>query len=207
MLDTDRPFLLQISDESEDRVLHAGRIIHVQDNLYTGELDEGEEPSLRENESAFIYWEESRTFMQQAARISSIVEDGSKLTICFETMGDPVSAESRECYRVSTLRLGLTVAVGDEDDCPLLDASASGILVTTRSCLKLGDEVPVSLRYEGRQFSGKVIVQSVRDLGTGRIRHGLYAVHDRRSGGNLQQGLQLVSASVQRLLIKRMARV
>ena len=72
---------------------------------------------------------------------------------------------------------------------------------------ELGDEVPVALCYDGREYTGHVTVQTVGDLGRGRIRYGFRCVQDRRCGGTLQQGLQVVNASVQRLLIKHMVRI
>ena len=206
MLGADKPVLLQVSDESENRALHPGKIIGVEDNTYTCEFDRDENLSCEEDEAAFIYFEDARTFMQQSVRICSIAEAESKLEITLETTSDPVSAESRECYRVSTVTLGLTVAVAGEEICPLLDVSASGMSATTATPLKLADEIRVTLSYDGRAYTGEVIVQNIRELGPGRFRHGFHCVEDRRCGGNLQQGLQVVSATVQRLLIKRMAR-
>lgn len=207
MLDTNKPLFLQVNNESENRVLHPGRIIGVDDNTYTCEFDQEAELSCEEDEIAFIYFEDGRTFMKQSARICSITEAESKFEITLETTSDPVSAESRVCYRVSTVMLDLTVSVADEEDCPLLDISASGMSVTITSPLKLGDEIPATLSYHGREYTGQVIVQSVCELGTGRVRYGFHCVQNRRRGGNLAQGLEVVSASVQRLLIKRMARV
>ena len=207
MLDVDTPLLfLQVDEESENRMLHPGKIVGVGDHTYTCEFDPEEVPSCEEGGAAFIYFEGGRTFMQQTARICSVAEAESKLLITLETTSAPVSAESRECYRVSTIMLGLTVSVADEEDCPLIDVSVSGMSATTASSHQLGDEVAVTLSYDGREYTGKVTVHSVRGPDGGRIRYGFHCVENRRSGGTLQQGLQAVSTSVQRLLIKRMAR-
>ena len=207
MLEADKPVFLRVSDESKNRVLHPGKIIGVEDNTYNGEFDWEEELSCEKDEAVFIYFEDARKFMQQSARICSIAEVESKFEITLETTGSPVSAESRECYRVSTVLLGLTVSVADDRDCPLLDISATGMSATTTSPLRMGDEIAAMLSFDGREYSGSVIVQSVGELRGGRIRHGFLSVTDRRCGGNLQQGLQATSASVQRLLIKRLARI
>ena len=207
MLDPVKPVFLQVTDDSEERVLHPAKIIGVEDNTYICELDRKEELSCKEDVAAFIYFEDARTFMQQSVRICSVTEAESKLEITIETTSDPVSAECRECYRVSAVMLDLTVTVADEEDCPLLDVSASGMSATTTTPLKLGNEIPVRLSYGGREYAGEVIVQSACERDTGRIRHGFHCVEDRRCGGDLQQGLQVVSASVQRLLIKGMGRV
>lgn len=207
MLEVGKPVFLQVTDDSEERVLHPWEIIGVNDDTYICELDLKEELSLEEDVAALIYFEDARKFMQQCVRICSITEAESKLKITIETTSDPVSVESRECYRISTLMLDLTVTVADEENCPLLDVSASGMSATTTIPLKLGNEIPVKLSYDGREFSGTVIVQSACELDTGCIRHGFQCVEDRRCSGDLQQGLQVVSASVQRMLIKTMGRV
>ena len=43
MIDAEKPVFLQISDESQDRVLHAGKVIGVENNTYTCELSRKEE--------------------------------------------------------------------------------------------------------------------------------------------------------------------
>lgn len=207
MLNVDSAVFVQVGDGSKRRVLHPGRVIGVEDEILTCEFDRKEDLSCEKDEAVFIYFEKNRTFMQQHARICSITETESKLEITLETTSDPVSADNRACYRVSTVMLDLTVAVADEEDCPLVDVSASGLSAVVSTPLKLGDEKTVRITHDGREYAGDVIVQSVRELGTGRIRHGLHCVPNRRCGGNLQQGLQVVSASTQRLLIKRMARI
>lgn len=207
MPDADKPLFLQISDESDERVLHPGKIVGLDGDKHTCEFDREEELTCEENEAVFIYFEDGRTFMQQRALICSISKAESRIEITLETTSDPVCAESRECYRVSTVLLGLTVAVAAERDCPLVDVSATGMSATTTSPHKLGDELPATLSYDGREYTGKVIVRSVHESGGGRLRHGFHCVQNSRCGGNLQQGLQAVSVSVQRLLIKRLARI
>lgn len=205
MFDADKPLFLQVNTDSKHQVLHPGKIIAVDDDTYTWEFPPEEVLSCEEDQTAFMYFylEDDRTFMQQTARICSITTVASKRQITLETTSPPISAENRECYRVSTAMLGLTVAVADEKDCPLHDVSASGMSATTTLPLKLGDEVPLTLSYDGQEYTGQVIVHSVRDLGGGQIRHGFRCVQNRRFGGTLRQGLQAISVSVQRLHINR----
>ena len=145
--------------------------------------------------------------MTESASICAITETESKIEITREKTSRPVYAASRECFRVSTVLLGLTVAVAGEEGCPLLNVSASGLSVTTTASFKLGDEILVTLSYDGQEYTGNVIVQSARELDTGQVRYGFHSVKDHHHGGSLQRGLGVVSASVQRLLITRMARV
>jgi len=210
ILDPLKPVFLQVTDDSEERVLHPviiSKIIGDEGYTYICELDRKEELSCEEDVAAFIYFEGARTFMQQSIRICSVTEAESKVEITIKTTSDPVSADCRECYRVSTVMLDLTVTVADEEDCPLLDVSASGMSATTTTPLKRGNEIPVRLSYGGQEYAGEVIVQNACERDTGRIRHGFHCVEDRRCGGDLQKGLQVVSTAVQRLLIQGKGRV
>jgi len=209
MLDLVKPVFLQLTNDSDERVLHPckiSKIIDVKDDTYVCEFAQEEELLLEEDMAALIYFEDARKFMQQCVRICTVTKAESVFRITIETTSNPVSVESRECYRVSTVMLELTVTVATEEDCPLLDVSASGMSVTTTTPLKLGIQIPVKLSYGGREYAGEVIVQSTCEGDTGRIRHGFHCIEDPSRGGDLQQGLQLVSASIQRQLIKSMGR-
>jgi len=205
MINTGKPVFLQIGDESQDRVLHAGKVLGVADNTYTCEIARKEEISCQEGDAASVYFENDRTFVRQSARICSIAEAESRLEITLETTSDPIFCEIRRCHRVSTVILDITVTVADEKDCPLLDISATGMCAITTSRHKVGAIVPVVLSYDGRKYTGKAMVRSDRELGEGRFRQGFHCVEDHRCRGNLQQGTQKVSASVRRLLISRMS--
>lgn len=88
----------------------------------------------------------------------------------------------------------------------MLDVSASGLSAVIPTPLRLGREETVRITYGEQEYTGKVIVQSARELGEGRIRHGFHCVQTPRRSGDLHQGLQVISTSAQRMLIKRMAR-
>ena len=79
------------------------------------------EPGLE----VLIYSHIEGKFMKQAARIDAVLAS-VKRDIRFELTGEPVSAESRDCYRVSTVLTDLTAKLGTEEGCPLLDVSATG---------------------------------------------------------------------------------
>ena len=102
--------------------------------------------------------------------------------IGFETTGEPVSAEGRQSFRVSTATSGLTARIGEEA-CPLLDISATGIAVISRATHLPGETVPVSISYDGRSYSGTARVQGIRKLPDGRIRFGLHGSDKGATGG------------------------
>ena len=203
MFTVDKPFFLQTAEQSDVRLLHPGRIVEAQDGAWKGELSEADELFVEENQSVLVYFEDDRAFKQVAAHIISIVETEPRLVIIFQLTGDPVSAESRQCYRVSTLMLNVVATCGGEDDCRVLDLSASGLCLWATARHELGDVVHVRLRYDGREFSGKAAVHGIRELDNGCIRYGLHHVEDRHGGGDLQRGLQYANASIQRLHLQR----
>ncbi len=145
--------------------------------------------------------------MKQPARLDAVGQDDPTPVVGFQTTGEPVSAESRERFRVSTVMADLTAAVGAEAECKLLDVSTSGFAIEATQRYEVGQVVSVTLRYQGGEFSGKARVQSIRELDLGRIRYGLHAVEDRASGGELRKGQQYISAAVEREQLRRRARL
>ena len=107
-------------------------------------------------------------YYSQTARIVAVMQTGPAPTIGFQFTGEPVSAESREWFRVSTVMAGLTTDFGPEAGCPLLDVSSVGFAVEATQAYKVGDVVTATLRYQS---------------GTGR-RIGLRRLLDRRGVGN-----------------------
>ncbi len=172
MLEIGGAFYLQISDESKRRILHLAKVVCLEGNTYTAELEE-QDLDIAENGHVFIYFEARRDFLQQAARILRILGDEPKPTIEFETIGEPASAENRQYYRVSTIAADLTAELGDEDYCPLLDVSCTGFSVISGREHAVGNIAEAMLIYQGEEYRGKVRVQSIRVLGKDRIRYGL----------------------------------
>ena len=94
------------------------------------------------------------------------------------------------------------------------DATSHEYIVQLFSGLvRLGDDmepVPdVAERWEisedGRTYTGKACVQSVRDLGGGRTRYGLHCVRYLEAKGTLAEGLQRASMRIQREQLRRLA--
>jgi hypothetical protein len=100
----------------------------------------------------------------------------------------------------------LTADVGAEPDCRLLDVSTVGFAVEATKRYEIGQIVPVTLRFEGSEFSGRARVQSVRQLDKGGFRYGLHAIEDKTSGGDIQKGQQHISAAIEREQLRRLSR-
>ena len=196
---------LQVPGESKERILHRGTIVEGRGDCYTAEFEDQElSPEL--GQEVVIYRDIEGTFMKQAARIDAVLTSEHKHDIRFEVTGQPVSAETRECYRVSTVTTGLTAKLGPEDCCPLLNVSATGFAVVATGCYNIGEVVPAILDYEDQQYTGRARIQSIRDLNGGRIRYGLHLIDGRRAGGTLKKGVLHITMSVQRQHLRHQRR-
>jgi len=198
----DSDLFIELPSATSDRVLHHSVIVG---------MDEGKpmvQPkallALEEGNDIRIYFERSREFMQQAAKVCQVPEETDEGVLCIEPLGEAVSAEGRECYRVSTVFADLSIEVGNET-CSLTDVSVLGLSILGNAAYKSGEIVPVRLTHEGSRYEGNAQVQSIKDLG-GMIRYGLLC-----SGGtsnsktSLESGLRQVSMTIQRMQLRRRA--
>ena len=80
--------------------------------VFTVELEEAD-LFPESGQEVLIYYNRKREFVKHSARIGTLSQteadaDGvTKVRVEFETFGLPVSAEGRQCYRVSTVVSGL----------------------------------------------------------------------------------------------------
>ena len=204
MLSMGGAFFLQIPDESKRRILHPAKVVGLADGKYTAELEE-QDLGIVDGQDLFIFYEMPRDFLQQSARIVGILGDEPKLAIEFETNGEPVSAESRQYYRVSAVTAGLSAEFGDEDKCPLLDVSCTGFSLVSNREHAIGNVVEAVFSYEGQEYQGKVAVQSIRELSKGRIRYGVHCVESKAAVGNMPRGLQKITLALQSEQLRRLA--
>ena len=143
--------------------------------------------------------------MKQAAKIEVGYSDEEDTTVEFVTVGEPVSAESRQQFRVSTVMTDLTATLGSETDCKLLNISAVGLAVFATAHHDIGSTVNASVCHEGKTFSGSVCVQSIRCMDKDQIRHGMHCVDGKGSNGSLESGLRKMTVAVQRQQLRRLA--
>ncbi len=199
---------MQLPGNSKQRVLHPVRVIGLVDETYTVEAQE-DDLLVKPNMDVVLYFEQNREFMQQPGRIEAVDDaaggGGSQSLISLKVTGTPVSAESRQDYRVSSVITGYRADVNAEKACQVLDVSRTGLSVVCTAGYTIGSLVDVSIVEDGNTHSGSACVQSVRDLGKGQTRYGLYCVDDRKSQGTLAEGLQQASMRLQRDQLRRLA--
>ncbi|MEE9129217.1 MAG: PilZ domain-containing protein [Phycisphaerales bacterium] len=196
---------VQVPDESSQRILHSAVVQGFATSAYSAELQEDAAP-LESGQDIFVYYESSGKFARQPARIVVIVDTPSGCTFTFQFTGDAESGETRQCYRVSTIMAAVTATLGDEENCPVVDVSATGFAVIAAEQYMATDIVEATIRFEGETFSGQGRIESVQELSAGRIRYGLHCVDGKATSETLGKGLQQISATVQRQHLRRLSR-
>lgn len=205
MIREEQEIFIQFSGESRQRILHPARVTLVRDaqvQFMASELDLPFEP-----DQGIRVFHQSRDFMQQTANVVGIDEDDRNHTVTIEWTSEAVSAESRTCYRVSTVITELTASLGSEKSCRLVDVSMMGFAVIATDQYAIGDLLEAELRFNGHTYSGRTCVQSVRDLGAGRIRYGLLPLATDDCGTQMLAGMQVMTAELQRRQLKRLSGV
>lgn len=163
-------------------------------------------------QEVLMYFNGKSEFMQQVGRIKEIcqaeedeeeddVMDGP--TFVIEPVGDPISAESRQTYRVSTLSANLSATVDGVEEIAVQDLSSTGFAVLAAAEYQLGQTIDVEIEHGDQQCHGIASVQSIREFAPGRIRYGLRAIDSDPHTGQFLQVLQKISLSVQREQLQR----
>jgi hypothetical protein len=128
-------------------------------------------------------------------------KDGPVFVI--ETVGDPISAEHRHHYRVSTITAGIEARMGAEDGLPVQDLSATGFSVLANELYSIGQTVDVAVFHGDECCHGKAAIQSLRELESGRMRYGLRAIEEDPRARDFLATLQRISLAVQREQLQR----
>src|SRR5262245_27872989 len=152
MLKKDSELFFQIPDSLGRRVLHPCKLQEIQGSTHRLDFPEAPE-GLQADMDSLIYFERRREFMQQAVHVSQVVQTEPCWIVEMELTGDPVSAESRQYYRVSCMAAAISATVGSEANCTVLDVSATGFAVYAAETYKVGDNVEVVLSYGGREYA------------------------------------------------------
>lgn len=161
-------------------------------------------PQLAPEQDVLIYYEVKREFVQQPATIHTVEQDDEGTVVTFVPLGDPVSAESRQHYRVSTVTAEVTAKLGNEQDCKVVDISSTGFAAVAGSRHEIGTTLDVSMTFEGKSCAGCAAIQSVRERPGGQLRYGLVSI--RSAGSNdFQERLNDISLEIQRSQLRRLS--
>ncbi len=203
MLKEGSPVYLGLDDPSGDRVLHAGIITAIAQDRWTIEFSNSELP-IKSGDGWLIYYHEIQEFVQRV-QIEEQSKKGSRLRVVMKVIGDVASPDTRQEYRVSAIDAGLTATLGTEEDCAVQDISMSGLgLVSGRKHL-IGQTLDVTLHIEGEDFSGQMVVQSIRQVDGERTRYGLRGVFDAKDEDPLRIGLTQMALEIHRQHLRRIS--
>jgi hypothetical protein len=165
-----------------------------------------------------ILFEDGRRFVTQEAVVEGVIDreaadersddelsrmdfdqDSRAVVVVLKRVSDPVLAESRECYRVRTVPLNVTVRFVSCLECDLTDISQTGFAVLSDEAFEAKSVVEASLPdKDGCLIEGHVRVQSVRQLRNGRYRYGVAVF-----GRGMQTACAWLATELQRQMIRR----
>ena len=167
--------------------------------------------SLEDGAEVLVFYMINRHFMQQPVRVVSVVEknrdDGeTRITLELETTGDPISAEKRECYRVSCYSADVEAQLGEDPELgEVLDLSATGFAIFSDAEYTVGQTLLATLHYYGRHVLGTAVIESSTAFRK-KNRYGLRAVDDERPKATLKKDLNRINLVVQREQLGRLSR-
>ncbi len=218
MINAGDQFYVQIPSQSGGRILQPAVVVEHSDSKYTAEL-EVESPSLEAGNDIVVFFEQKKEFMQQSGRIDMVkpcdmptddsitasgeTESPMSTLIGFQLVGEPVSAENRQCYRVSTVMVELTATLDGEANCHLLDISSSGFSLLSSREHSYGSLVEVTLEYGEKTYTGQARIQNIIEHPRGVFRYGLHGIEDKQAESELGKGRQVISMDIQRLQLRR----
>ena len=194
-------FRLPKEDRLKKRVLRPATVCAYENPTLTLRLEDPC-PGLESGLDAMIHFEARRKFMQQLARVQR-KESEQPLVLVLQLLAEPISSESRQCYRVSCLGENIRATVDGEAGCDVVDLSATGLAFYSRRDFALGTQVPISLSYAGKSYEGQVTIMSSRRMTPKTIRHGVLCTE--REGGALAKSLAAINLAIQSEQQRRLA--
>lgn len=220
MLTAEMKFFVQIPLPPEKPTLYPATVLNFRDGAYTAVSTEAVR-ALEVGAECIIFYEIDREFMKHPARLDAFMtcDPEDELTtrdlidlpvsdnLCvfgFQTVGDPVSAENRQCYRVSTVMADVTSTIGDEEGCKVLDVSTTGFSVYSSEQYDVGAVLDAKLQFQDKTFSGKVCIQNVIEHFSGKFRYGMYGINNATGTCDLEKGRQYINMEIQRQQLRRM---
>lgn len=224
MISTQSAVYLLVPNESNERVLHPGRVLALrQSDVIQIGFDQPIAPAVGSDVN--VFFDHNGKFFQQSGSIVAVeaaaapaptsdiapaAEADSYLlqkpvaqTITFRCVGKPVSADGRGSYRVSVVALQAMARVEKERDCKLVDVSPEGLAVLTKQNYRLGTAVKMLFDYEDQHLEGLARVQTVRELPNGKFRCGLLVPSTEVP---MRKSLQKITALVQRRQLQNLRR-
>ncbi len=196
---------LRFDSPSRGRLLQAGVVREIRDGGWTLAF-EARHHAVETGEEKLVYYNRARDFVQQPVLVEAQSSSGPPFVLSVKSIGDAVSAGTREEDRVSTRGTGLTATLEDEDSCLIQDVSLSGLAVISNRKYHIGRCLEIAIRYGDEEYVGQVELQCAHPLGGGETRYGLLGVFDTDDGRrSLENGLTRMTLEIQQQHLKRIS--
>ena len=196
---------LEVSGLDRERRLHAGHLLDVSEQDGYRVRFENADLDIHPGDVLQVYFDLDRTFTKQL--VHAVALDGAQreLRLDLRPVSEPVSAESRECYRVSAHAAHVVAHLGDGPPCEVVDVSASGFSFYTREAYEAGHALRATLLDHGAAIDGFVRVRNVRRTRNGRLRCGVSCIEDGHGTSALSRALTRLNLALQRKQLARRA--
>ena len=195
---------LRFDSPSRGRLLQPGIVREIWDGGWTLAF-ETRHQAVETGEEKLVYYDRARDFVQQPVLVEAQSSEGPPFVLTLKSIGDAVSAGTREEDRVSTSGAGLTATLEDEDGCLIQDVSLSGLAVISTRKYHVGRCLEIAIRYGDEEHVGPVEIRCVTALDGGKTRYGLLGVFDTTEGRSLQNGLTRMTLDIQQQNLKRIS--
>ncbi len=185
------------------RTLHAGKVEQQRDGVIAVRFAEPEGLPTEPAAAMIVFFHGPEEFMQQPGQPVEFENEAGETVAGIRLLGAPVSAESRKCFRVSTVLADYSADFGKVGVCKIADVSAEGVAFIAPNRLSLGECVEIKLTVLGRSSTGRGFIQSIKQVRDG-YRYGLLCTNDAGMGG-LDKGLQRLTMDAQRTQLRRLS--
>ncbi len=193
---------LRFDSPSRGRLLQLGIVREVQDGGWTLAF-ETRHHAVENGEEKLVYYDQATGFVQQPVLVEAQSSDGPPFVLTLKSIGDAVSAGSREEDRVSTSGTGLTATLEDDDGCLIQDVSLSGLAVISSRKYPIGRCLEIAIRYGDGEYVGRMEIRCANALDGGKTRYGLLGVFDTAEERGLRNGLTRMTLEIQQQRLKR----
>lgn len=201
MLSIGAPIFIIVPDESNEPVLHPGKVLESDACTIVAEFDHMQ--ALPRGFNVHTYIQSGGKFYRQKAIVKETDRVQPNPVMTFERVGPQVSAEKRGSYRARISRVTLIAQIGEEKRCTVTDISPEGFGAISRRAWDFGSTLPIRIEYEGQVLEGPARMQSISKLADRKYRYG-FLVPERNA--KMRRSLERIAFMIQRLHLRTTAR-
>ncbi|MFB3118138.1 MAG: PilZ domain-containing protein, partial [Myxococcota bacterium] len=191
-------------DPSGGCVLHPGIIAAIAQDRCTIEFENSELP-IKTGDGCLIHYHEFQEFVQRRIEVEEQSGTGPLSRVVMNFIGDAISSDTRQEYRVSTINAGLTVTLDTDEGCTIQEISMSGLGLISDRKYSIGQILNVTLQSEDEGFGGRAVVEWIQQLDGDRTQYGLRGLFDAKGSDTLRIGLMRFTRAVHRKNLQRIS--